>query len=1081
MAEELLTSLQTHFGFSAFRPGQREALQSLLNGQHTLVIMPTGAGKSLVYQLAALHCPGVTLVLSPLIALMKDQVDGLTRRNLPATFINSAIPSPEQTRRLQALAQGDYRLVYVAPERLRNTAFMQAVQRISIGLLAVDEAHCLSQWGHDFRPDYLHIAAARQQLGDPLLVALTATATPQVQDDVVRLLQMPSAQRIVTGFNRPNLSFEVRYAPDATAKLQTLQSLLADLRDGAAIIYAGTRRECEEIAEFVRAVCERQVGHYHAGLAAEARTRVQEDFMHGKLPIVVATNAFGMGIDRADVRLVAHFNVPGTLEAYYQEAGRAGRDGNPAKAVLLYDPKDRALQEWFIENDAPGREEIRALYAALPKPQSAEAWIALDELLLRTGFSEVKIKVGLAQLEMAGIVQRLGDEGPRMLLRLEQWNDKAVQETSANVQARRRHRHKQLHEMVNYAESNNCRRRLLLDHFGDNSPAEATRCCDNCLAQQVEVVPTDRGDFKQLDFSEQVALIILDAVRRLEWEVGREKLAQMLKGSRAKDMLQFGYHEQPYYGRLAQLQIIELEDCIAQLVEQKYLKAVGGNRPVLRLTPQGEAMIKARTAISLRIPARLPESEVSSKPAQKAGSDTATPFPRGLSSEASAKARAQRVVALGEETLTEHVPELIAALQDEDGNVRRLAASALGKIEDHRAVAPLLALLQKEEKPQVRQYAVKALGRIGDPHGRTALEKIAADDNEIVYTQTAARHVLRRLTPAADLTSVANAASESLLKWIAALENADRKARLLAISELVKLGDQRAVEPLMILLEEEENSQVRRNAIKALERLGDSRARRLMEKIAANPRERDEVRVAAGFALENLPARIPTAPDDTATAPAQQTQMESEKSSPSQTEKTEETTNAIADFLVRPHPRPLQGNWDCGWALGFHSGFAGADWNRSAIGELTYRFKYQQEASALPAIVEHVMALRAAHPEFFKVDALLPAPPSTPRAHDPVSAWAEALSQKLGLPVWRVLTKTRITSPQKEMHNAAQKRANVAGAFAARSAVAGKGVLVLDDLFDSGATLEELTRVLRQAGATKVHVLTLTRTIHVDA
>ncbi|MCX7671585.1 MAG: RecQ family ATP-dependent DNA helicase, partial [Anaerolineae bacterium] len=208
---DLVASLRDRFGFQAFRPGQEEAIHALLAGQHTVVVMPTGAGKSLIYQLAGLHRPGLTLVISPLIALMKDQVDGLTRRGIPAAYINSTLTADEQTARLDALSRGAYRLVYISPERLRNVAFGEALRRTKIGLLAVDEAHCISQWGHDFRPDYLHIAAARNTLGEPLTVALTATATPRVQADIVRLLGLPSAHHLVTGFNRPNLAFEVRY------------------------------------------------------------------------------------------------------------------------------------------------------------------------------------------------------------------------------------------------------------------------------------------------------------------------------------------------------------------------------------------------------------------------------------------------------------------------------------------------------------------------------------------------------------------------------------------------------------------------------------------------------------------------------------------------------------------------------------------------------------------------------------------------------------------------------------------------------------------------------------------------------
>ncbi len=324
---DLAAALRTYFGFQTFRPGQEEAIGCLLAGQHTLVVMPTGAGKSLIYQLASLHHPGLTLVISPLIALMKDQVDGLTRRGIPATYVNSTLTADEQTRRLDALGRNAYRLVYVSPERLRNVAFGDALRRTTVGLLAVDEAHCISQWGHDFRPDYLHIAAARDALGQPLTAALTATATPQVQGDIIRLLGLPSVRNIVTGFNRPNLTFEVRYTAEPAAKLAALQELLSGLDGGAVIVYVGTRRDAEEVADFVREICWLRVESYHAGLDAETRTRVQNAFLNPRtrtdLQVVVATNAFGMGIDRPDVRLVAHFAMPGTLEAYYQEAGRA--------------------------------------------------------------------------------------------------------------------------------------------------------------------------------------------------------------------------------------------------------------------------------------------------------------------------------------------------------------------------------------------------------------------------------------------------------------------------------------------------------------------------------------------------------------------------------------------------------------------------------------------------------------------------------------------------------------------------------------------------------------------------------------
>jgi ATP-dependent DNA helicase RecQ len=729
MENDYLSALRNHFGFTQFRPGQSEAIASLLAEQHTLAIMPTGAGKSLIYQLAALHRPNVTLVISPLIALMKDQVDGLTRRRIPATFINSTLPTSEQNRRLHDMVNGAFRLVYVAPERLRSASFLQALHRSKISLLAIDEAHCLSQWGHDFRPDYLHLAAARHQLRDPLTVALTATATPQVQDDIVRLLELPAATRIVTGFNRPNLFFDVHY----TAKLPTLQKLLAELKSGCAIVYVGRRRDAEEVTEFIRASLKIAVQYYHAGLVTEQRTQIQNAFMSGALRVVVATNAFGMGIDRPDVRLVVHFSMPGTLEAYYQEAGRAGRDGEAAQAILLYDPQDRALQEWFIDNDTITPEEICQLYETVQKLGKPENGISLGELFLRTGFPEVKLKLGLAHLELAGIIQRLGDEGPQILLRVGQWNEKSVRSIASDVETRRRHRRQQLAKMIRYAETNACRRRLLLEHFGDHGPAEAPRCCDNCLTPPKIAPSSQLGDFAKLSPAAQTALIILDAVRRLKWKVGREKLAQMLKGSKAKDMQQFGYDKTPYYGRLAQLTMETIVDSIEQLRAQGYFKIVGGSRPILRLTPMGEAAIKTRAAITLSI-LELSRKQKPDKPAI------------GASAKSSVNARIPHIVQLGETRSVEGVSELVTALQDADGNIRRLAASALGKIGDRSAVDPLLALLPNEETPQIREFAVTVLGMIGDHRARAPLEKVANDKAELEHVRKLARSALEQLS-----------------------------------------------------------------------------------------------------------------------------------------------------------------------------------------------------------------------------------------------------------------------------------------------------------------------------------------------
>lgn len=411
MSLEELTAYLARFRLSQFRPGQGEVIEAILAGRDTLCVMPTGGGKSLCYQLPAVIRGGVNLVISPLIALMKDQVDALTDLEIPATFINSSIPPDEQRRRIDEMAAGHYRLVYIAPERLRSAGFLRALSQIQVTSLAVDEAHCISQWGHDFRPDYARLGRFRERLGFPQTIALTATATAAVRADISTVLRLNQPATFVSGFARENLSLQVEQPVSNSAKDQRLVEFIRDT-SGSGIIYASTRKNCEHVVELLTPQVNRRLEFYHAGMNHEARLAVQDNFMTGRTPIVVATNAFGMGIDKADLRFVVHYNIPGSIEAYYQEAGRAGRDGCASTCLLLFSYQDRFIHEFFIENSYPSKETVREVYDYLRAFEQDPIEMTLqdikDELDISLGTQGIANCEHL--LEKAGAIERLDSQ-----------------------------------------------------------------------------------------------------------------------------------------------------------------------------------------------------------------------------------------------------------------------------------------------------------------------------------------------------------------------------------------------------------------------------------------------------------------------------------------------------------------------------------------------------------------------------------------------------------------------------------------------------------------------------------------------
>jgi ATP-dependent DNA helicase RecQ len=360
--QQLKDLLKIHWNYSEFRYGQEQAIINILNKKSTVVVMPTGGGKSLIYQLPSLILAGVTIVISPLIALMKDQVDSLERIGVPATFINSSLTPLETNNRLAAIKNGQYKLVYIAPERFYSAEFINLLNDIKVSLFAIDEAHCISEWGHDFRPSYLRLKEIIKLVGSPVVLAVTATATPEVREDIVKQLDLRDSEIIITGFDRPNLKFGVIRATDAQ-KYGHLLNIVQQI-DGAGVIYAGTRQKVEDILEYLLTNGVTAIG-YHAGMEAEDRKYIQNEFMANRARVIIATNAFGLGIDKRDIRFVIHFDMPGTIEAYYQEAGRAGRDGKESYCILFYSPADRYLREFFISGDNPPPRVITQVYQTL--------------------------------------------------------------------------------------------------------------------------------------------------------------------------------------------------------------------------------------------------------------------------------------------------------------------------------------------------------------------------------------------------------------------------------------------------------------------------------------------------------------------------------------------------------------------------------------------------------------------------------------------------------------------------------------------------------------------------------------------
>ena len=471
-------TLRKTFGLDKLRPGQAEVIRSVLEGNHTLAIMPTGAGKSLCYQLPSLHLEGTTVVVSPLISLMKDQVDKLEDAGLEAAQLNSALTTEEREENLEQIESEQSDFIFVTPERFTKQEFLADLRKRDVNFVVIDEAHCISEWGHDFRPAYLSLGAAVKTLGAPPVLALTATATPEVQADIEKQLDLGKLCVVRTGIYRPNLQFEVKRVTNEREKHEALIRILNE-HEGTGIIYCSTVKTVEALTDWLKAF-DFKIEHYHGRMKPADRKRNQDAFMNGELKAIVATNAFGMGIDKPDIRFVVHYQMPGSLEAYYQEAGRAGRDGEPATCSLFYQLEDRRTHQFFLGGKHPKFDDILAVHQALDTLGAAETPVALSAVQEHANtVSDSKVRVVLALLKEMKVVKELRGSKFRLL-----WVDITRRELEVLTRLSEEKAEKdkeKLERMMQYGQSATCRWRLLHDYFGEVMKAERCGACDNCL------------------------------------------------------------------------------------------------------------------------------------------------------------------------------------------------------------------------------------------------------------------------------------------------------------------------------------------------------------------------------------------------------------------------------------------------------------------------------------------------------------------------------------------------------------------------------------------------------------------------
>jgi len=641
--ERLHEELRKHFGHAAFREGQAEAVKAVLDGRDVVLVMPTGSGKSLCYQLTAMLLPGVTVVISPLIALMKDQVDALDRKGIPATFLNSSVDGSEMAYRLDGLRQGRYKLVYVAPERFRNRRFADALAAAQVSLLTIDEAHCISQWGHDFRPDYLNLKQVLERLGPVRVLAVTATATPDVRDDIVSQLGLGGAPRqapvvSVTGFARPNLYLAVTRCPTHRHKFERLVEIVEAYRCG--IVYCSTRKMVERVAALLQGDGFAPIT-YHGAMADGERTAAQERFMAEASPVVVATNAFGMGVDRGDLRFVAHWDIPGSLESYYQEVGRAGRDGASAWCELLFNYADVATQRFFLDGANPTFGDILSVWQAVRQAcEGQEVTCSIEEWAkLAKVKNDMEVRTILGLIERAKLIGREVTPGNRAYTtRLLPEADPALTELkklSAGLGEKRERDERKLETLVRFVDHPGCRHAYMLNYFGERSQSPSCGNCDRCRR---------RTPSKPLPPDEEQWVVIqkvLSCVTRMKGRFGAGRVAQVLHGDREETVVRHELDQLSTFGLLSDWTVPQLRAVIDALQAEGCVEVSPDEYRLVSLSPKGrQVMLRKQEGFLIAWPkakAGVGKESRSAQAVRTSGRDISPKYPqtpgRGVSAE----------------------------------------------------------------------------------------------------------------------------------------------------------------------------------------------------------------------------------------------------------------------------------------------------------------------------------------------------------------------------------------------------------------------------------------------------------------